>query len=126
MIRATIWGLRWTWWGAYDHICGYKSASVMGDIVKPVSVPLFVLLVSCGAIGCNKRGPAGMDQVANQVANDSVKEYDIAARQGDKMQICVQAGMVSAAYLQAHDEPNYNKWKSIEKSDCVAAGLPRE
>jgi len=40
-----------------------------------------------------------------------------------RSEICVQAGMVSAAYLQANDEPNYQKWKAIEKTDCKTAGL---
>jgi len=34
------------------------------------------------------------------------------------------AGLVSAAYLQAKDEANYNKWKEIEKEDARAAGMP--
>jgi hypothetical protein len=37
----------------------------------------------------------------------------------------VQAGMVSAAYLQANDSFNYNQWKATEKSDCRAAGMPQ-
>lgn len=62
--------------------------------------------------------------IENKVADDAVEQYNIAKRQGDKMQICVQAGFVSAAYLQAKDENNYRKWKSIQKTDCRAAGLP--
>jgi len=56
--------------------------------------------------------------IENKVANDAVQEYEIAKNQGDKTQICVQAGLVSAAYLQAKDESNYQKWKTIEKQDC--------
>jgi len=52
-----------------------------------------------------------------------VKDYNIAARQGDPIQMCVQAGLVSAGYLQANDEANYRKWKSKQKADCAAAGL---
>jgi hypothetical protein len=44
--------------------------------------------------------------IENKVASDAVEQYRIAERQGDKMQICVQAGLVSAAYLQAKDEVN--------------------
>jgi hypothetical protein len=32
---------------------------------------------------------------------------------------------VSAAYLQAKDEPNYQRWEKIEKDDCSRAGMPR-
>lgn len=62
-------------------------------------------------------------QIYDTVANDAVEQYQIAARQGDKMQICVQAGFVSAAYLQAKDEANYNEWKKIEKVRCETAGI---
>jgi len=64
-----------------------------------------------------------MQSIEKQVARDSVEEYCIALRQGDKIQICVQAGMVSAAFLQAHDKINYQKWKGTEELDCSRAGL---
>lgn len=62
-------------------------------------------------------------QVYDKVANDAVEQYQIATRQGDKMQICVQAGLVSAAYLQAKDEVRYNEWKDVEKVRCETAGI---
>ena len=65
----------------------------------------------------------GVDSIEDQVANDAVKEYEIAARQGDPINKCVYAEMVAAAYLQAQDEHNYNKWMKIKNSDCAAAGL---
>ena len=37
--------------------------------------------------------------------------------------LCVQSGLVSAGYLQAHDEPNYARWKNIEKEVCLSAGI---
>jgi hypothetical protein len=30
---------------------------------------------------------------------------------------------VSKAFLQAHDDAQYQKWTNIEKSDCKAAGI---
>jgi len=82
----------------------------------------------CGVVllswGCDKLVQHEMQQIENQVAEDAVKQYNIAKEQGDKMQICVQAGFASAAFLQAKDKENYNKWKAIEKSDCEAAGVP--
>jgi hypothetical protein len=66
-----------------------------------------------------------MDKIHNKVADDAVEQYNIAKRGGDKMQTCVQAGFVAAAYLQAKDETNYNKWKDIERTDCEAAGVPK-
>ncbi len=64
-----------------------------------------------------------MASIYDQVATDAVAQYGIAKRQGDTMQICSQAGMVSAAYLQAKNETKYREWKAIEKGDCAAAGL---
>lgn len=65
-----------------------------------------------------------LNVIENKVADDTVEQYNIVKRQGDKIQICVQAGIVAAAYLQAKDEKNYSKWQSIKKSDCRAAGIP--
>lgn len=56
--------------------------------------------------GTEKRAATTMQDIENKVASDAVEQYRIAERQGDKMQICVQAGLVSAAYLQAKDEVN--------------------
>jgi hypothetical protein len=66
-----------------------------------------------------------MKKINNQVAEDALKQYNIAKRQGDFIQICVQSGLVVAAYLQAKDESNYQKWKDIQKNDCKAAGIPQ-
>lgn len=64
-----------------------------------------------------------MSHIENQVAKDAEEQYNIALRQGDKMQIAVQASMVAQAYLQAKDEANYKKWKDIEKKANKEAGL---
>jgi len=63
-----------------------------------------------------------MQGIENKVAADAVEQYRIAERQGDKMQICVQAGLAAAAFLQAKDESNYRIWKDTEKQQCDAAG----
>jgi hypothetical protein len=73
--------------------------------------------------GLEQQAAKDLQNIENQVAEDSVQEYNIAKNQGDPMQVCVQAGLVSAAYLQANDQKNYNKWKGIEKADCKAAGI---
>jgi len=73
--------------------------------------------------GLEQQAANDLDSIKNQVAADSVNQYNIAKAQGDPIQICVQAGMVSAAYLQANDQVNYNTWKNIQKEDCRAAGM---
>ena len=54
----------------------------------------------------------GMAEIEKAVATDAVKQYQITKRQGDKMQICVQAGLVTAAFLQAKAEDDYREWKA--------------
>lgn len=75
--------------------------------------------------GCDAATDMQMDNIHNKVANDMVAQYEIAKKQGDVMQTCVQAGMVSAAYLQSQDEAKYNEWKEVEKKDCSAAGVQK-
>jgi hypothetical protein len=73
-----------------------------------------------------ERRDSMMANINQKVASDAVARYRIAARQGDKIQICVQAGMVAAAYLQAQDEHEYTSWKGIQKADCAKAGMPQQ
>jgi len=83
------------------------------------------LVLAITLTGCDQAVEAQMDSTYDKVSSDMVAQYDIAKKQGDPMQTCVQAGMVSAAYLQAKDEAKYNEWKAIEKTDCKAAGIDK-
>lgn len=76
--------------------------------------------------GMDKQVAYDMQKIENQVAIDAQKQYEIAKKGGDKIQTYVQASMVAAAYLQAKDEVNYNKWKTIEKEEAKNAGIPTE
>jgi hypothetical protein len=66
-----------------------------------------------------------MQAIHNKVAQDAIDQYQIVKRNANLVNTCVHAGFVAAAYLQAKDEPNYQKWRSIEVSDCESAGLSR-
>jgi hypothetical protein len=66
-----------------------------------------------------------MQDIQNKVAADAVVQYGIAQRNGSAMDACVQAGLVAAAYLQAQDEANYQRWKLTEKADCAKAGIDK-
>ncbi|HEX8615694.1 MAG TPA: zinc ribbon domain-containing protein [Telluria sp.] len=66
-----------------------------------------------------------LDKAYGKVASDSVEQYQIAKRGGDKMQACVHAGLVAASYLQAKDESKYREWQSVERTDCKRAGVPK-
>jgi hypothetical protein len=66
---------------------------------------------------------ANLDQINRKVARDSMEQYEITRRSGTAMDRYVQACLVAAAFLQAKDEINYRKWKSIERVDGIAAGI---
>ena len=65
-----------------------------------------------------------LDEIKTDVANEAVTQYGIADRNGNRIDKCVQAGLVTAAYLQASDEINYARWKAVRDRDCSAAGIP--
>jgi hypothetical protein len=75
--------------------------------------------------GLEKQTRNTMQNLEDQVAVDYLKQYEIAKRSGTPVDVCVQAGLVSAAYLQANDELNYQRAKQIESEDCARAGVPK-
>jgi len=99
-----------------------KVVSIGGGFLSLVFGGVFFFMFFGG--GIERQAAKDMQEITNQVAQDAVAQYNIAKRNGDAMQICVQAGLVSAAFLQSQDEANYNTWKAIEGQDCTAAGLP--
>lgn len=78
----------------------------------------------CFGGGLERQAAKDKQRIENQVAADAVKQYEIAARNDSAVDRCVQAGIVSAAYLQAKDEENYRIWKTKEVHDCDVAGFP--
>ncbi len=106
--------------------CGHpnKEASYLsgGPVVGALVVAGITTWWFAGG-GFDNQVASDMAKVEHQVANDAVNQYKIARRQGDPIQICVQAGMVSAAYLQAKDEIKYQTWKRTEAHDCERAGV---
>lgn len=74
--------------------------------------------------GTGNNAHVGLLDIEKKVAIDAENQYLIAKRQGDPIPICVHAGMVAAAYIQAKDEPNYRKWKITEGEDCRRANIP--
>lgn len=91
---------------------------------------VIVAIILLGAFGSSSKtiqpiSSNGKGGIYQRVADDAVAQYNIAKAQGDKIQICVQAGFVSAAYLQAQNQSSYNNWKDIQKMDCERAGIPQ-
>jgi|SRR5580765_3978684 hypothetical protein len=94
---------------------------VLGVLVAVAALYAFSLRTDTAA----QDAASSLSDIRQKVAADAVAQYNIARRQGDPIQICVQAGLVAAAYLQAQDESNYQQWKRSEKNDCKSAGFPR-
>lgn len=85
-----------------------------------VSIGLAILIS-----GCDQMAQKQMDNIYNQVIQDSIDQYNIVKSNDNKMDMCVHAGMVKAAMLQAKDDAGYTEWDTIEKNDCEQAGMPR-
>jgi hypothetical protein len=99
------------------------GAKLLGGVVG-LGV-LFYLGYMFFAGGIEKEAAETMRTIEQQVARDSVDQYNITKTSGTAIDQCVHAGMVAAAYLQAKDKNSYATWKATEKQDCAAAGVPR-
>lgn len=91
----------------------------------------FAVIVAIGIIGYMNADHSDdpdiyditMESTYQKVINDAIQQYEIVKRTGNEIESSVQAGIVAAAYLQAKDEINYNKWNAIQKQHDKAAGL---
>lgn len=101
-----------------------KPGNAFKGIVASIATVVVIWFYFGG--GLEQKAHEDLNKIENQVAEDVVTQYEIAKRQGDKMQIYIRAGLVAEAYLQAKDEGNYNKWKDIEKQAAVDAGMLTE
>lgn len=57
-----------------------------------------------------------MDKTSIKIAEDLIKQYDIALRNNNITDAWVQASSISQSYLSAKDEKNYLKWKKTADS----------
>lgn len=107
-----------------EHQATSMSPTVVTSAVEKKSGSLFQIVISSvvtvGLIWYFFGG--GLNQ---SVASDFKKQYEISRKSGSSIDVCVHAGLVAAAYLQARDDSNYQLWKSKERSDCLIAGLSR-
>lgn len=58
------------------------------------------------------------EAVDNEVVRDSIKGYNTARASGDAASVCVHAGLVKEACIQAHDDKCAKEWAETEKRDC--------
>jgi hypothetical protein len=100
-----------------------KNKSTAGTVVAVIIVGAMAWFYFGG--GLEKQAARSMQDITKQVAGDAVTQYEMVKRSGTATDICFHAGMVAAAYLQAKDEPGYQRWKATENADCTKAGVPR-
>ena len=62
--------------------------------------------------------PSPLQRALDQTARDYVAQYDIAVRHGDRGDICRSARYAASAFLQAHNEAEYARWKTVEQRVC--------
>ena len=72
-----------------------------------------------------RQAAADLTKIKDDVADAAVEQYRMVARSGSAMDRCVQAGMVTAAFLQSQNNSEYIRWKGYENQDCKQAGLDR-
>ncbi len=99
------------------------GAKILGAVVS-FGVFLYLGYMFYGG-GVEKEAAESMRSIEQQVATDSVAQYNITKQSGTAMDQCAHAGLVAAAYLQAKDQSSYATWKAVERRDCDAAGVPR-
>jgi len=93
-----------------------------------IGLPLLVALIANPPTFVNTNATANdaMKKITRKVADDQIKRFEIAQKNGGSvMDVCVQAGLVTAALLQDQDARRYADWKQIEKRTCKEAGLDR-
>ena len=81
-------------------------------IVKEILFCLLALAILAGVMAASEKA------VTSEVVRDSIKEYNAALETGDMASVCIHAGLVKEACIQAHDEACAKEWAEIEKADC--------
>jgi hypothetical protein len=56
-------------------------------------------------------------------ADDAVRQYRVALKQGNKAELCFFSGMIASAY--SDDKEQQTAWQQREGLDCAAAGMER-
>lgn len=100
-----------------------NSLEILIGVIFVILVPFFLSKLIRPAPDSSARTVP--KSIADQVVADTIAQYEIAKSSGrSAVDICVQAGIVVGAQLQAQDSSGYNRWKSIQQADCTTAGVP--
>ena len=81
-----------------------------------------LMILTMGLSACDAQQAVG-DFAVGSAAEDQIKVYDIAKKNGAKMETCTQAMVIGQLFLQSKDETRWKEWKAKEVEDCKAAGM---
>lgn len=59
-----------------------------------------------------------MESIYDKLANDAIHQYNMAVKSGDRIEVCIRAMAVAAAFSQAQDESHYLEWKRLQRYKC--------
>jgi hypothetical protein len=86
----------------------------------------FTLLCAYRMNEINHPTDKSRQQDTDQITADAIREYEIARQSGNASEAYVHAAAVAEAFLQAHDQANYQKWVNIRRTEALRAGVPEE
>lgn len=106
-----------------------KKGTPLWKLALLVVAGVPAMLCGVGAVGfalskgTASVGSATMGAIHDQVAADSIEQYEMVKRtNGSAVDACVRAGLVAESFLQGKNEAKYQEWKAVEARDCEAAG----
>lgn len=106
--------------------CGHPNKHADGLPLRKIS---FYLILMGGAFvltangGMQKITDHNLDTINKKLAQSAVQQFNMTVKTGSIIDICVQASVVEAAYLQAKDETNYQEWHKLKALACKKANL---
>lgn len=74
---------------------------------------------------CDQIAESQLKSIQDKAAQDAEEQYRMVEKSGTKVDLCVRAGMVAEAYLQAKNSEKYDFWKTTQRVDCLTAGVPQ-
>lgn len=96
---------------------------------------LLVLLLACPSKQeANEQFKKDLDEgtkkveaeLNQKIIDEAIAQYQIVARAELKQEMCLRAGVVVEAHLQAKQEADWRIWKQIQYRDCKKAGITLE
>lgn len=75
---------------------------------------------------CDQIAESQLKSIQDKAAQDAEEQYRMVEKSGTKVDLCVRAGMVAEAYLQAKNPQKYDLWKTTQRADCLTAGVPQQ